>query len=57
MPVKEVQCGGTSGIEEGERRLRSGYMVSCIHMKQNKETSCNCFKWFRERVDWEKCWG
>jgi hypothetical protein len=31
--------------------------TSYIYMKQNKETSCNCFKWSRDRFEWERRYG
>jgi hypothetical protein len=29
-----------------------GLWTSYTYMKQNYETSCNCFKWCRDRVQW-----
>jgi hypothetical protein len=33
-----------------------GGWTSYIYMKQNKETSCNCFKWDGEQVKGKRQW-
>jgi hypothetical protein len=34
-----------------------GEWTSFTYVKQNKETSCNCFNWGREGVEGERKWG
>jgi hypothetical protein len=34
-----------------------GRWTSYTYTKWSKKTSCNCFKWGRERVEGERQWG
>jgi hypothetical protein len=45
-------------VEEGmvkEIKVREyGWWTSYTFKKENKETSCNCFKWGRKGFNWQK---
>jgi hypothetical protein len=43
-------------MKEIKMRVYGGW-TSYTYMKQNKETSCNCFKWGGERVGRRDDWG
>jgi hypothetical protein len=53
---QDCQAGSMCGGREMKVRECGGW-ASCTCMKENKETSCNCFKWGRERAKREKQWG
>jgi hypothetical protein len=46
--------GEANGGDEGEG---TWWMDFIYYMKQNKETSCNCFEWGGEGVKGERPWG
>jgi hypothetical protein len=43
-------------MKEIKMRVYGGW-TAYTYMKQNKETSCNCFKWGGERVGRRDDWG
>jgi hypothetical protein len=47
--VKQVLVGGEGWMKEIKVRVYD-WWTSYTYMKQNKETSCNCFKWSWEGV-------
>jgi hypothetical protein len=59
--IKQVQyiCVGylwRGGMKEIKVKVYGGW-ISYTYMKWNKDSSCNCFKWVRERVKGERGWG